>query len=155
MASQESIKELGTNGGGFYNANSAHPFESSNGFTNAFEIFLLLVIPFALAFTFGRLAKDKRQGCAVFAAMFILWIAAAGIAIGFETAGNPKLNDVGVTQQVDEPATGRQLRRQGDPLRTGGLRAVREHRRQARRPARSTRRTTASRRPAAASCSST
>jgi len=106
VASQEAIKELGTNGGGFYNANSAHPFESSNGFTDVFEIFLLLVIPFSLTYTFGKLVKDKRQGWAVFAAMFVLWIAVAGIAIGFETAGNPKLNDVGVTQQVTSQQPG-------------------------------------------------
>ncbi|MFA5884729.1 MAG: potassium-transporting ATPase subunit KdpA [Acidimicrobiia bacterium] len=100
VASQEAIKELGTNGGGFYNANSTHPFENPNGFTNLLQIFLLLVIPFSLTYTFGKLAKDAKQGWAVFAAMFVLWIAAAGIAIGFETAGNPKLNDVGVTQQA-------------------------------------------------------
>ena len=106
VASQEAIKEIGTNGGGFYNANSAHPFEGPNGFTTAFEIFLLLVIPFSLTYTFGKMVKDKRQGWAVFAAMFVLWIAVAGIAIGFETAGNPKLNQVGVTQQVTSQQPG-------------------------------------------------
>jgi K+-transporting ATPase ATPase A chain len=100
FASQEAIKELGTNGGGPLNANSTHPFESPNGFTTWFQIFSLLVIPFSLTYTFGKLVKNTRQGWAVFAAMFVLWIAAAGIAIGFETAGNPKLNDVGVTQQA-------------------------------------------------------
>jgi K+-transporting ATPase ATPase A chain len=100
VASQEAIKELGTNGGGFFNANSAHPFEGPNGLTTWLQIFTLLVIPFSLTYTFGKLAKNTRQGWAVFAAMFVLWIAAAGIAIGFETAGNPKLNDVGVTQQA-------------------------------------------------------
>jgi len=100
FASQESIKELGTNGGGPLNANSSHPFEGPNGFTTWFQIFALLVIPFSLTYTFGRMVKNTRQGWAVFAAMFVLWIAAAGIAIGFETAGNPKLNDVGVTQQA-------------------------------------------------------
>ena len=106
VASQEAIKEIGTNGGGFYNANSAHPFEDPNGFTTAFQIFLLLVIPFSLTYTFGKLVKDAKQGWAVFAAMLALWIAAAGIAIGFETAGNPKLNDVGVTQQVTSAQAG-------------------------------------------------
>ena len=106
VASQEAIKEIGTNGGGFYNANSAHPFEGPNGFTTAFEIFLLLVVPFSLTYTFGKMVKDKRQGWAVFAAMFVLWIAVAGIAIGFETAGNPKLNQVGVTQQVTSQQPG-------------------------------------------------
>jgi len=106
VASQEAIKELGTNGGGFYNANSAHPFESPNGFTNIFEIFLLLVIPFSLTYTFGKLVKDTRQGWAVFAAMFVLWIAAAGIAMGFESAGNPELNSVGVTQATTSQQSG-------------------------------------------------
>ena len=65
VASQEAIKELGTNGGGFFNANSAHPFENPTGWTNLFEIFLLLVIPFALTRTFGMMVGDQRQGNAV------------------------------------------------------------------------------------------
>jgi potassium-transporting ATPase potassium-binding subunit len=69
VASQEAIKELGTNGGGFYNANAAHPFENPNAFTNLLEIFMLLVIPFALPRTFGRLLGDKRQGWAILSAM--------------------------------------------------------------------------------------
>jgi hypothetical protein len=64
-ASQEAIKELGTNGGGFFNANSAHPFESPNGFTNIFEIFLLLLIPFSLPRTFGKMVRDNKQGFAL------------------------------------------------------------------------------------------
>ena len=77
FASQEAIKELGTNGGGSLNANSAHPFENPNGFTNLLQIFLLLLIPFALTYTFGRFAKNQKQGWAIFAAMFILWFAAS------------------------------------------------------------------------------
>ncbi len=73
VASQEAIKELGTNGGGFFNANSAHPFENPTGVTNLIEIFLLLVIPFSLTRTFGRLVGDVRQGYAVLAAMVTLW----------------------------------------------------------------------------------
>jgi K+-transporting ATPase ATPase A chain len=73
VASQEAIKELGTNGGGFFNANSGHPFESPNPFTNAFEIFLLLLIPSALPRTLGRLVGDRRQGYAVLAAMTVLF----------------------------------------------------------------------------------
>jgi len=106
FASQEAIKELGTNGGGPLNANSAHPFESPNGFTTWLQILALLVIPFSLTYTFGKLVKNTRQGWAVFAAMFVLWIAAAGIAIGFETAGNPELNHVGVTQQATSQQPG-------------------------------------------------
>ena len=74
MASQEAIKELGTNGGGFYNANSAHPFENPTTWTNWLEIFLLLVIPFCLPRTFGRMVGDNRQGYAIVAVMAILAI---------------------------------------------------------------------------------
>ncbi len=77
IASQEAIKELGTNGGGFFNANSAHPFENPNGLTNLLQMFTILLIPFALTYTFGRMAKDQRQGWVVFAAMFVLWLGSA------------------------------------------------------------------------------
>ena len=69
MASQEAIKELGTNGGGFFNANTAHPFENPTGWTNWLEIFLLLVIPFSLPRTFGQMVGDNRQGYAIVAVM--------------------------------------------------------------------------------------
>jgi K+-transporting ATPase ATPase A chain len=98
VASQEAIKLLGTNGGGFYNANSAHPFENPTGLTNLLQLFLLLVIPFALTFTFGTMAKNRRQGWAVFAAMFILWAGAAIAAMVFESNGNPRLHDRGVAE---------------------------------------------------------
>ena len=74
IASQEAIKELGTNGGGIANANSAHPFENPTGLTNLLEMWALLVLPFALALAFGRLVGDRRQGWALFAAMFVLWL---------------------------------------------------------------------------------
>ena len=73
VASQEVIKEMGTNGGGFYNANSAHPFENPNPFSNLLEIFLILLIPVALTRTFGLMVKDKRQGYAILATMGALW----------------------------------------------------------------------------------
>jgi len=95
IASQEAIKELGENGGGPYNANSAHPFENSNGFTNLFEILVLLMIPFALTYTYGRLVKDQRQGWVLFAVMFAIWAGAAGFAMHFEDGGNPKLQAIG------------------------------------------------------------
>ena len=95
IASQEAIKELGENGGGPYNANSAHPFENANGFTNLFEILVLLMIPFALTYTYGRLVKDQRQGWVLFAVMFAIWIGAAGFAMHYENAGNPKLQAIG------------------------------------------------------------
>ena len=90
VASQEAIKELGTNGGGPANANSAHPFENPTPFTNFFQMLALLAIPFALTYAFGRLVGNQRQGWAIFAAMFALWIGSAGIAMHYETAGNPQ-----------------------------------------------------------------
>jgi K+-transporting ATPase ATPase A chain len=84
VASQEVIKELGNNGGGFFNANSAHPFENPNPFTNWFEIFLILVIPFALTRTFGKMVGDKRQGYALLAVMVVLWLASTAGVTFFE-----------------------------------------------------------------------
>ena len=85
VASQEVIKDLGNNGGGFFNANSAHPFESPNPFTNIFEIFLLLLIPFSLPRTFGKMVGDNRQGYALLAVMVIIWAAAVGGISFFES----------------------------------------------------------------------
>ena len=79
VASQEAIKELGTNGGGFFNANSAHPYENPTALTNLLEIFLLLLIPVALTRTLGTLLGDRRQGYAVLAAMGVLWGAALAL----------------------------------------------------------------------------
>lgn len=87
VASQEVIKELGTNGGGFYNANSAHPFENPTAWTNLLEIFLLLVIPFAMAWAFGLIVRDRRQGGAVLAVMATLWIASVSLMTWAEMAG--------------------------------------------------------------------
>ena len=84
VASQEVIKEMGNNGGGFFNANSAHPFENPNPFSNWFEIFLLLVIPFALPRTFGKMVGDNRQGYLLVAVMAVLWLAAVGGISFFE-----------------------------------------------------------------------
>src|SRR6516225_659761 len=81
VASQEVIKEMGNNGGGFFNANSAHPFENPNPFTDIFEIFLLLLIPFATPRTFGKMVKDNKQGYAIVAIMVIIWVVAvAGLS---------------------------------------------------------------------------
>ncbi len=89
VASQEAIKELGTNGGGFFNANSAHPFENPTAFTDLLEMWAILAIPFAMTSAFGRLVGDRRQGWAVLAAMLILWSASAVVAMEAETHGNP------------------------------------------------------------------
>ncbi|KQT02497.1 potassium-transporting ATPase subunit KdpA [Cellulomonas sp. Leaf395] len=87
VASQEAIKELGTNGGGFFNANSAHPFENPTPWTNALEVVLLLLIPFSLPRMFGRMVGDRRQGWAILAAMSTLWVAAVGLLTWAEMAG--------------------------------------------------------------------
>ncbi|MFD7782185.1 potassium-transporting ATPase subunit KdpA [Streptomyces nojiriensis] len=86
VASQEVIKELGTNGGGYFNANSAHPFENPTPFSNLFEIFLILVIPFALTRTFGRMVGNLRQGYAILATMGIIWIGFTALMMWTEFA---------------------------------------------------------------------
>jgi K+-transporting ATPase ATPase A chain len=96
MASQEIIKELGTNGGGFFNANSAHPFENPNAWTNLIEIWALLVIPVASVLAFGRIVGDVRQGRAILAAMAVFLIVGVCVVYWSETAGNPILTALGV-----------------------------------------------------------
>jgi potassium-transporting ATPase potassium-binding subunit len=88
VASQEIIKEMGNNGGGFFNANSAHPFENPNPFTNIFEIFLLLVIPFSLCRTFGKMVGQHRQGYAILSVMVTIWLASASLVSFFEHQGS-------------------------------------------------------------------
>lgn len=117
VASQEAIKELGTNGGGFYNVNSAHPFENPNGLTNFLQLYLILLIPFSLTWTFGRFARSQTQGWAIFGAMFALWAASLLIAAPAETAGNPLLTDLGVDQTVTAENTGGNL--EGKEVRFG------------------------------------
>ncbi|MFZ3179474.1 MAG: potassium-transporting ATPase subunit KdpA [Methylocystis silviterrae] len=96
VASQEAIKELGTNGGGFFNANSAHPFESPSALSNMLEIWALLVIPFATAFAFGRAVFDYRQGRAIAITMMIVLVAGVSVAYWAEAGGNPLLTEIGV-----------------------------------------------------------
>jgi potassium-transporting ATPase potassium-binding subunit len=98
IASQESIKELGTNGGGFLNANSAHPYENPTGLSNFLEMLLIIVIPAGLTYTFGRLVGDTRQGWAVLGAMAILFVAQYAIANHAEQLGNPHIAALGVDQ---------------------------------------------------------
>ncbi|MGO4459463.1 potassium-transporting ATPase subunit KdpA [Streptomyces sp. M-16] len=86
VASQEVIKELGTNGGGYFNANSAHPFENPTPFSNLFEIFLILVIPFALTRTFGRMVGNLRQGYAILATMAVIWLGFTALMMWTEFA---------------------------------------------------------------------
>ncbi|HKN27904.1 MAG TPA: potassium-transporting ATPase subunit KdpA [Roseiarcus sp.] len=101
VASQEIIKELGTNGGGFFNANASHPFENPNAWSNMLEIWALLLIPVASVLFFGRAVGDMRQGRAILAAMAVLFIVGVGVAYWSETAGNPILTALGV-----DPAAG-------------------------------------------------
>jgi K+-transporting ATPase ATPase A chain len=96
VASQEAIKMLGTNGGGFFNANSAHPFENPSPITNLFEMWLLLVIPAALTYTFGKMVGDTRQGWAIFAAFTVMFLVGVFVCYGFEQAGNPNLAKLGI-----------------------------------------------------------
>jgi K+-transporting ATPase ATPase A chain len=98
IASQESIKELGTNGGGFFNANSAHPYENPTALSNLLEMLAILVIPAALTYTFGRLVGDTRQGWAVLAAMAILFVALLALVEYSEQQGNPLVARLGVDQ---------------------------------------------------------
>ncbi|TXS38747.1 potassium-transporting ATPase subunit KdpA [Streptomyces sp. OR43] len=86
VASQEVIKELGTNGGGYFNANSSHPFENPNGLSNLFEIFLILVIPFALTRTFGRMVGSLKQGYAILATMGVIWLGFTALMMWTEFA---------------------------------------------------------------------
>jgi len=98
VASQEAIKMLGTNGGGFFNANSAHPFENPNALTNMLEMWALLVIAAALPFTFGRLVKDMRQGWTIFAVMGVLVLAGLGVTYWAEGQGNPAVAAAHIAQ---------------------------------------------------------
>jgi K+-transporting ATPase ATPase A chain len=100
VASQESIKLLGTNGGGFFNANSAHPYENPTPLTNLIEMLLIFAIPAGLTYTFGRMVGDTRQGWAVWAAMAVLFVAGLAVALPVEQGGNPLLARLGVDQQA-------------------------------------------------------
>ncbi|MBN3818869.1 potassium-transporting ATPase subunit KdpA [Paraburkholderia sp. Se-20369] len=100
VASQEAIKMLGTNGGGFFNANSAHPYENPTPFANFVQIFAILIIPAALSLVFGRMIGDRRQGIAVLAAMTVAFTVAIGVETSAEQAGNPTLAALHVDQSA-------------------------------------------------------
>jgi K+-transporting ATPase ATPase A chain len=101
VASQEAIKMLGTNGGGFFNANSAHPYENPTPLTNFVQMLSIFLLPGALCFTFGRMVGDTRQGWALLAAMAVMFVALAAAAMYYEQQGNPLLSTLGV-----DPAAG-------------------------------------------------
>ena len=106
IASQESIKELGTNGGGFLNANSAHPYENPTVLSNVLEMLAILVIPAALTYTFGRMVGDTRQGWAVLAAMVIVFVSLLAVSAYNEQRGNPLLPGLGVDQAASASQAG-------------------------------------------------
>jgi K+-transporting ATPase ATPase A chain len=117
VASQIAIKQLGTNGGGFFNTNSAHPFENGTPFTNFLETYAIVIIPFALAFTFGYMVKDRRQGRAVFAIMAVIWLVMSLAAMGLEANGNSELDQFGVDQVAASDQAGGNM--EGKEVRFG------------------------------------
>jgi K+-transporting ATPase ATPase A chain len=100
VASQEAIKELGTNGGGFFNVNSAHPFENPTAFTNFFEMLLVLIIPAALVFAYGRMTGNRRQGLAIYATMMVMFLGAVSVAYIAEAHGSPAQHAAGLHTHV-------------------------------------------------------
>jgi K+-transporting ATPase ATPase A chain len=106
IASQEAIKELGTNGGGFFNANSAHPFENPTAVTNLLEILAILLIPFALTYTFGKMVGDTRQGWVILTAMLILFVPLAILGFHSEQQGNPLIAKQGIDQSASNLQAG-------------------------------------------------
>lgn len=105
-ASQIAIKQLGTNGGGFFNANSAHPFENPTPLSNFLEMLLLILIPAALCHTFGSMVGDPRQGWAILSAMTLVLISLLFVTVGYEQGGNPALTALGVEQSVGADQSG-------------------------------------------------
>jgi potassium-transporting ATPase potassium-binding subunit len=117
VASQEIIKELGTNGGGFFNANSAHPYENPTPLSNLIEMVAIFAIGAALTHTFGKMAGDRRQGWALFAAMALLFLGGAGVAIWAEQRGNPQFAAMGINQQASATQSGGNM--EGKEVRYG------------------------------------
>ncbi|MFI3157572.1 MAG: potassium-transporting ATPase subunit KdpA [Methylococcaceae bacterium] len=105
-ASQIAIKQLGTNGGGFFNVNSAHPYENPTPLANFLEMLLLILIPAALCHTFGTMVGDTRQGWAIFAAMTLVLVSLIFVTVGYEQGGNPGLTALGVNQHISADQSG-------------------------------------------------
>jgi len=117
VASQEVIKQLGTNGGGFFNGNSSHPFENPTPLSNLFQMFLIFVIPAALTYTFGSMVKDTRQGWAIFAAFSLMFLIGAFVAYHFEQGGNPILSNLGIQSAASPGQAGGNM--EGKEVRFG------------------------------------
>jgi K+-transporting ATPase ATPase A chain len=109
VASQEVIKELGNNGGGFFNVNSSYPFENPSGLTNMFEMLLMLIIPAALTYTYGRMVGSQRQGWAIFSAMFVLFIAGVVVVYMAEQHGTPAQHAAGLHTHAFSGSSGGNL----------------------------------------------
>ena len=116
-ASQIAIKQLGTNGGGFFNSNSAHPFENPTPFSNFLEMLAILLLPAAVCYTFGKMVGDTRQGWALLAAMTLIFIPLLAVTEGFEQAGNPLLTAAGVDQTASALQPGGNM--EGKEVRNG------------------------------------
>jgi K+-transporting ATPase ATPase A chain len=116
-ASQIAIKQLGTNGGGFFNVNSAHPFENPTPLSNFLEMLAILLIPASLCYTFGKMAKDTRQGWALLTAMTLIFVVMLSIAVWAEQRGNPVLTHLGVDQTASATQPGGNM--EGKELRFG------------------------------------
>jgi K+-transporting ATPase ATPase A chain len=119
VASQEVIKQLGTNGGGYFNANAGHPFENPTGLTNMLLNWLLLCIPFALAWTFGKMAKDRKQGYAVLGAMGGLFLIGALLVMPLEAHGNIHITQAHVSQAITATSPGGNM--EGKEIRNGPI----------------------------------
>jgi K+-transporting ATPase ATPase A chain len=117
VASQEAIKMLGTNGGGFFNANSAHPYENPTALTNFFQMIAIFLIPAALCFSFGRDVGDRRQGWALLGAMTVMFVVAVAAIVPAEQVGNPLLPPLGVDQSASALQSGGNM--EGKELRFG------------------------------------
>jgi len=117
VASQEAIKQLGTNGGGYFNVNSAHPFENPTPLSNFLELLAILLLPAALCVTFGRMVADRRQGIAILATMTILLVAALALCVIPEQIGNPRLTALGADQRASSEQAGGNM--EGKETRAG------------------------------------
>jgi potassium-transporting ATPase potassium-binding subunit len=116
-ASQIAIKQLGTNGGGFFNTNSSHPFENSTPLSNFFEVLAILLIPAGLCYTFGKMVNDTRQGWALLIVMMIIFIVALSVTVWAEQAGNPLFDKLGVDQEASATQPGGNM--EGKEVRFG------------------------------------
>ncbi len=116
-ASQLAIKQLGTNGGGFYNVNSAHPFENPTALSNLLQMLAIMLIPAALCFTFGRMVKDKRQAWAVIIAMMLIFVPLTVVTIAAEQHGNPAVAALGISDVASDTAPGGNM--EGKEVRFG------------------------------------